>query len=90
MLLRLFILLITIPLGLDLYLPVPESVAIFRKALARAGNKNYVVKIYPNSNHSLLESDSGSPSTGGTEKNFPVDLWKTKTDWLLNQLSGKQ
>ena len=75
--------------GKDTYLPVPESIAIFKKALARAGNKNYVVKIYPNCSHSLLESDAGSPSTGGKEKNFPAGFWKMKTDWLLNHLSRK-
>lgn len=30
----------------DTYLPVPETVAIFKQAMAKAGNKNYVIKIY--------------------------------------------
>lgn len=72
--------------GKDTYLPVMESIAVFKQAMAKAGNKNYVVKIYPNGNHSLLESDSGSPSTGGKEKNFPAGFWKMKTDWLLEHV----
>jgi pimeloyl-ACP methyl ester carboxylesterase len=72
--------------GKDTYLPVPESIAVFRKALARAANKRYVVKVYPNGNHSLLESESGSPSTGGKEKNFPAGFWKLEADWLLKHV----
>lgn len=71
----------------DTYLPVPETVALFKQAMAKAGNKNHVIKIYPNYNHSLLDSERGSPSTGGTEKNFPAGFWKMKTDWLLKHVS---
>lgn len=68
----------------DTFLPVPETVAVFKHAMAKAGNKNYVVRIYPNASHSLLVSDSGSPSTGGKEKNFVTGFWKMQTDWLLD------
>ena len=71
----------------DTYLPVPETVAVFKQAMAKAGNRNYLIKIYPNCNHSLLESDSGSPSTGGKEKNFPADLWKMNAEWLLKRVA---
>jgi pimeloyl-ACP methyl ester carboxylesterase len=70
----------------DTYLPVPESVAAFKQSMAKAGNTKTVIKIYPNCNHSLLESDSGSPSTGGTEKTFAEGLWKLKTDWVLEHV----
>jgi len=73
--------------GKDTNLPVPESIANFKQAMAKAGNRNYVVKVYPNNSHSLLESDSGSPSTGGKEKNFAAGLWKMKTDWLLKHVN---
>jgi fermentation-respiration switch protein FrsA (DUF1100 family) len=72
--------------GKDTFLPVAESVAAFKQAMAKAGNKNYAVKIYPNGNHSLIESDTGSPSTGGKEKNFSAGFWKMKTDWLVNHM----
>lgn len=73
--------------GKDTFLPVPETVAAFKQAMAKAGNKNYFVKIYPNGNHSLIESERGSPSTGGKEKNFLAGFWKMKTDWLLERVS---
>ena len=59
---------------------------IFKRAMAKAGNKTYVVRIYPNGSHSLLVSDTGSPSTGGKEGHFVTGFWKMQTDWLLQQL----
>ncbi len=70
----------------DTFLPVPESVAAFKRAMAKAGNKDYVVRVYPNGNHSLLVSDSGSPSTGGKEKKYVPGPWKLETDWLLKHV----
>ena len=67
----------------DTYVPVPESVAIFKGAMAKAGNKDYVTKIYPNCSHSLLVTKTGSPSTGGTERNFQAGLWDMEADWVL-------
>ncbi|HEY5838403.1 MAG TPA: alpha/beta hydrolase [Pyrinomonadaceae bacterium] len=66
----------------DTFLPVQESVANFRRAMVKAGNKRYFIKVYPNASHSLLESESGSPSTGGAEQKFVAGLWKLKTDWV--------
>ena len=71
----------------DTFLPVEESIAVFKQAMSKAGNKNYVIKVYPNCNHSLLESETGSPSTGGKEKDFAAGMWKMKTDWLLKQVA---
>lgn len=65
----------------DTYLPVRESIEVFERAMARAGNQSYVVKVYPRSDHSLLVNESGSPSTGGKERNFAAGLWKMQTDW---------
>jgi len=67
----------------DTYVPVPESVSVFKQAMAKAGNKDYVAKIYPNSSHSLLVTKTGSPSTGGTERNFAAGIWDVEADWVL-------
>ena len=66
----------------DTYLPVSETVMAFREAMKKAGNKRAVVKVYPNSNHSLIESTDGSPSTGGTERNFAPGMWQMQAEWL--------
>ena len=70
----------------DTYLPVEESVRIFRQAMKKAGNKDSVVKVLPNANHSLIISGDGSPSTGGTEQAYSPGLWKMKIDWLSKVL----
>jgi pimeloyl-ACP methyl ester carboxylesterase len=67
----------------DTYVPVPETVAIFKKAMAKAGNKHYLAKVFPNCSHSLLVTATGSPSTGGTETNFQPGVWDLEADWVL-------
>jgi dienelactone hydrolase len=68
--------------GKDTFVPVARTVAAFKGAMVKAGNKNYVIKIYPNGSHSLLETQTGSPSTGGKETNWPPGRWELETDWL--------
>jgi uncharacterized protein len=68
--------------GKDTFVPVARTVAAFNRAMTKAGNKNYVIKIYPNGSHSLLETPTGSPSTGGKETNWPPGRWELETDWL--------
>jgi uncharacterized protein len=68
--------------GKDTFLPVPETVAAFKQAMAKSRNNNYLIKIYPNGSHSLLETSTGSPSTGGKETNFSSGVWKLEIDWL--------
>jgi dienelactone hydrolase len=70
----------------DTFVPVPQTVERFKRAMAKAGNRNYIIKIYPNGSHSMLETKTGSPSTGGKETNFSPGLYKMETDWLLNKL----
>jgi dienelactone hydrolase len=66
----------------DSYVPVAESVAIFKQAMAKAGNKNYTIKIYPKGRHDLVEGESGSPRISARLNNFPRGFWKMKTDWV--------
>ena len=72
--------------GKDTYVPVQESIAVFKQAMAKAGNKNYVVKVYPNGRHDLVEGESGSPSIEARLKKLPAGFWKMQTDWLLRNV----
>jgi pimeloyl-ACP methyl ester carboxylesterase len=76
--------------GKDTYLPVPETVANFRRAMAEAGNRNHVVQVYPDANHSMLVSADGSPSTGGTETAFTEGYWTMQVAWLTRYVTGSQ
>ncbi|HKR60361.1 MAG TPA: alpha/beta hydrolase [Pyrinomonadaceae bacterium] len=73
--------------GRDTFVPVPKTIAVFKRAMAKAGNKNYVIKIYANGSHSLLETATGSPSTGGKETVFSPRLYTMEGDWLLRNVS---
>jgi len=70
----------------DTYVPVPETVTIFRRAMAKAGNRAYTPKVFQGCTHSLLVEATGSPSTGGTERNFAPGIWKMEADWVLKHL----
>jgi pimeloyl-ACP methyl ester carboxylesterase len=73
--------------GKDTFLPVTETVAAFKQAMAKSGNNDYLIKIYPNGSHSLLETSNGSPSTGGKETSFSPGVWKLETDWLRKHVA---
>jgi pimeloyl-ACP methyl ester carboxylesterase len=66
----------------DTYVPVAESISIFKQAMAKAGNTNYVVRVYPKCQHDLIEG-SGSPIAGATSLKFPAGFWAMKADWVL-------
>ena len=72
--------------GNDTYLPVAESIAVFKQAMAKAGNKNYTIKIFPKGRHDLVEGESGSPGISARLKSFPAGFWKIQTDWLLKHV----
>jgi dienelactone hydrolase len=69
----------------DTYVPVPETVAIFKRAMAKAGNRAYTAKVYPGCTHSLLVESTGSPSTGGTERYFAPGVWPMEANWVLER-----
>jgi hypothetical protein len=50
--------------------------------MAKAGNTNYVVRVYPKCQHDLIEG-SGSPIAGATSLKFPAGFWAMKADWVL-------
>lgn len=74
--------------GKDTYLPVAESMAAFKQAMAKAGNKDYTIKVFPKGRHDLVEGDTGSPSAGARLKKFPEGFWKLQTDWLLRRVQA--
>jgi len=74
----------------DTFVPPRESIAIFEQAMAKAGNKRTLVKVYPNAGHSLLETTSGSPSQGAQAKKFVNGLWTMQIDWLRANVNSRE
>ena len=72
--------------GNDTYVPVQESITVFKQAMTKAGNKDFTIKLIPTGRHDLIEGESGSPRIGARLKKFPAGFWKMKTDWLLKRV----
>jgi dienelactone hydrolase len=72
--------------GNDSYLPVEETTGVFKRAMAKAKNKDYTIKVFPKGRHDLVEGESGSPGISARLKNFPAGFWKMQTDWLLQRV----
>jgi pimeloyl-ACP methyl ester carboxylesterase len=70
----------------DTYVPAQESVAVFKQAMLKAGNKDFTIKLIPTGRHDLIEGESGSPRIGARLKKFPAGFWKMKTAWLLKRV----
>ncbi len=72
--------------GNDSYLPVEETIGVFKQAMAKAKNKDYTIKVFPKARHDLVEGDTGSPGISARLKNFPAGFWKMQTDWVLKHV----
>ena len=63
---------------------IDEIAARAEAALKQGGNKNVIVKIFPNANHDLsVKLDSGQWVA-------PPDYHSTLTSWILRQVSVKK
>jgi hypothetical protein len=69
-------------------------VAIIRRGLAKAGNKEVVVRIFPNADHSLWRTKTGGPREarersrdreGKSGPDFVDGYLETMTTWLDGQ-----
>ncbi|HEY0458761.1 MAG TPA: alpha/beta fold hydrolase [Pyrinomonadaceae bacterium] len=70
----------------DTYVPAQKSIAVFKRAMTKAGNTNYTIKFIPKGRHDLVEGESGSPSIGARLKKFPAGFWKMQIDWILSRV----
>jgi len=66
--------------ALDNSSPVSLSVANMRGALAKAGNKDYKLKVFPNANHALMVGN----------KNMAPGVFDTLSAWLLRTVHADE
>lgn len=66
----------------DIYVPGPQSVAIIRAALARAGNRSADVRLYANGDHGLFESPRGWRADIGAVTRFVPAYLTDLRAWL--------
>src|SRR5437763_11362171 len=74
--------------GNDSYVPVEETIGIFKQAMSKAENKDYTIKVFPKGRHDLVEGDTGSPGISARLKKFPAGFWKMQTDWLWRRVKA--
>lgn len=72
---------------LDLQVPAEMHSRAMVSALERAGNDDYVMKIFPKANHLFLHARTGSPSEyGDLAKEFVPGFLEFMSDWILEHV----
>ncbi|OHB77438.1 MAG: hypothetical protein A2Z25_19395 [Planctomycetes bacterium RBG_16_55_9] len=72
--------------GLDTYVPVEKSVAVWRKSLARAGNEDVTLRVYPDGDHSLMEAKTGGLKEVPRLKGFVPGYFEIQKNWILRHV----
>jgi len=65
---------------------VKAQVAAIKQIMDQAGRKDYVVKVYPNGSHNLMEVPPDNPKEWVRLKRFPPGFFETMIDWTTTQV----
>ena len=65
---------------------VKAQVTAIKQILDQAGRRDYVVKVYPNGSHNLMEVPPENPNEFVRLKRFPPGLFESMVDWTTTQL----
>jgi len=65
---------------------VEAQVRAIRQILDQAGRRDYIVKVYPNGSHNLMEVPRDNPNEYVRLKRFPPGFFETMVDWTTTQL----
>jgi len=65
---------------------VKANVSAIRQIMDQAGRRDYIVKVYPNGSHNLMEVPPDNPNESVRLKRFPPGLFETMVDWTTTQL----
>jgi pimeloyl-ACP methyl ester carboxylesterase len=71
---------------LDTPAGVKANVHAIRQILDHARRRDYVVKVYPNGSHNLMEVPPDNPNEWVRRKRFPPGFFETMVDWTTTQL----
>jgi hypothetical protein len=78
----------------DTSLPAEKSLPIIRRGLAKAGNRDVTLKVFPRADHGLITSETGGPKEAkerskargpGDGPNFTPGYLDLMTDWLTER-----
>lgn len=67
----------------DLQVPAKENIPLIEKALKQGGNRQVVIKVFPNLNHMFQECKTGAPAEyGSIEQTIAPVVLETTTNWI--------
>ena len=65
---------------------VTAQVSAIKQILDQAGRRDYIVKIYPNGSHNLMEVPPDNPKEFVRLKRFPPGFFESMVDWTTTQV----
>src|SRR4051794_24123387 len=65
----------------DTFVPVEKSARIWQTALEKGGNRQVTIRIFPNADHSLIESKTGGLKEAARAQRFVPGYFTTLSDW---------
>ena len=65
---------------------VKANVSAIRQVMDQAGRKDYIVKVYPNGSHNLMEVPPENPNEWVRLKRFPPGFFEMMVDWTTTQV----
>lgn len=68
---------------------VKANVSAIKQTMEQAGRRDYLVKVYPNARHNLMEVPRDNPTEYARLRRFPPGLFETMVDWTMSQLSRR-
>ena len=69
---------------------VKANVRAIRQIMEQAGRGDYMVKVYPNGSHNLMEVPPDNPNEWVRRKRFPPGLFETMLEWTTTQVRRVQ
>ncbi|HQI40747.1 MAG: alpha/beta hydrolase [Ignavibacteriales bacterium UTCHB2] len=71
----------------DLQVPAQENVSVIKTSLEKGGNKNIMIKVFPNLNHLFQECKTGLPNEySKIEETFSPEALDLITTWIKKQI----
>ncbi|HEV3167434.1 MAG TPA: alpha/beta hydrolase [Isosphaeraceae bacterium] len=83
----------------DTSLPAEKSLPIIKRGLARAGNRDVTIRVFPKADHGLVITETGGPKEAktrskarqnGSEPEFAPGYLNTMSDWLAERVGPKR
>jgi pimeloyl-ACP methyl ester carboxylesterase len=68
---------------------VKANVRGIKQILDQAGRRDYIVKVYPNGSHNLMEVPPDNPNEWVRRRRFPPGLFEMIVDWTTTQVGSR-